>query len=106
MLPQEQQENNCPPLSAYKLKESQNSWGCKGPLEITLYNLLLKQIHLEQVPQDCGFESLQRMRLHNLSGQPIPLLCLSHSKVLPHIQMEFPVFQSVPVDPCPVTGQH
>ena len=38
---------------------------------------LPKQGHLEQVTQDlvrAGFEYLQRRRLHNLSGQPAPVL--------------------------------
>ncbi|NXF41772.1 VDR protein, partial [Nyctibius bracteatus] len=41
-----------------------------------------------QVTQECiqmGLESLQRRRLHNLSGEPLPVLCNPHSKeVLPH----------------------
>jgi len=39
--------------------------------------LLLNQGHLEQAVQDLvqvGFEYLQRRRLHNPSGQPIPVL--------------------------------
>jgi len=40
--------------------------------------LLPKQGHLEQAAQDhiqVRFEYLQRRRLHNLSGQPVPVLC-------------------------------
>jgi len=38
---------------------------------------LLKQGHLQQAAQDlvqAGFEYLQRRRLHNVSGQPAPVL--------------------------------
>jgi len=44
-------------------------WGSSSPTP------LLKQGHLEQAAQDLvqeGFEYLQRRRLHNLSGQPVP----------------------------------
>jgi len=40
--------------------------------------LLLKQGHLQQAAQDLvqeGLEYLQRRRLHNLPGQPVPVLC-------------------------------
>lgn len=54
---------------------------------------LLMQVHLEQIAQVCtqaGFQYLQR-RLQNLSWQPVPVLCHSHSKqVFAHIQMELP----------------
>jgi len=39
---------------------------------------LPKQGHLQQAAQDlvqAGFEYLQRTRLHDLSGQPVPGLC-------------------------------
>jgi len=39
---------------------------------------LLKQGHLEQAAQDLvqvGFEYLQKRRIHNPSGQPVPGLC-------------------------------
>lgn len=53
-----------------------------------------------------AFEDLQGGRLHNHSGQTVPVLCHSHSKeVLPDLQTG-PVFQFVPTAPCPVTGQH
>ena len=71
---------------------------------------LLNQDHLEQVAQDhvqAGFEYLQRRRLHNLSGQPVPVLSHLQSKeVFSHIERELPEFQFVPIAPCPVTGQH
>ena len=71
---------------------------------------LLKQVHLEQVAQDyvqVSFENLHGGRLHSPSGQPVPVLCQPQSKeVLPHVQMEPPVFQFVPIAPGPVTGHH
>jgi len=45
--------------------------GSSGP------TLLSKQGHLEQAAQDvvqAGFEYVQRRRLHNFSGQPVPVL--------------------------------
>jgi len=71
---------------------------------------LPKQGHLEQAAQDLvqvGLEYLQRRRLHNLPGQPVPMLRHpQREEVLPHVQMELPVLQFVPAAPCPVTGHH
>ena len=70
---------------------------------------LPKQGHLQQAAQDlvqAGLEYLQRMRLHKPSWQPVPVLCHPQSEVLPHVQMELPMLQFVPVAPCPVTGHH
>lgn len=71
---------------------------------------LLKQGHLKQVAWDsvqAGFESLQSKKLHNFSGQPIPVLCHPQSKeILPRIQVELRVFQFVRVACHPVAGQH
>ena len=54
---------------------------------------LQKQGHLEQAAQDlvqAGLEYLQRRRLHNLPGQPVPVLRHPQSEeVLPHVQTEF-----------------
>ena len=47
---------------------------------------LPKQGHVEQVAQDLiqvGSEYLHRRRIHNLSGQPVPVLHHPQSKVLP-----------------------
>ena len=53
------------------------------------------------------FEYLQRRRLHNLPGQPVPGLRHPQSKeVLPHVPMELPMLQFVPVASCPVAGHH
>ena len=71
--------------------------------------LLPKQGHLQQAAQDlvqADLEHLQR-RLHNLPGQPGPGLCHpQREEVLPHLQLELPLLQFVPVAPCPVTGHH
>ena len=71
---------------------------------------LPKQGHLQQAAQDCvqvGLEHLQRRRLHNLLGQPVPVLRHpQREEVLPHVQTELPVPQFVPIAPCPVTGLH
>ena len=65
---------------------------------------------LQQAAQDlvqAALEYLQRRRLHNLPGQPVPVLHHTHSKeVLPHVQTELPMLQFVPVAPCPVAGHH
>jgi len=72
--------------------------------------LLPKQGHLQQAAQDlvqAGLAYLQRRRLHNLPGQPVPVLRHPQSEeVLPHLQIELPLLQFVPVAPCPVTGHH
>jgi len=51
---------------------------------------------------------LQRWRrLHNLSGQPIPVVGHPHNeKVFPDARKEPAVFQTVPTASCPVTGNH
>ena len=71
---------------------------------------LLKEGHPEQAAQhrvQAGLEYLQRRRLHNLPGQPVPgLRHPQREEVLPHVQLELPVLQFVPVAPCPVAGQH
>ena len=73
-------------------------------------NPLPKQGHPEQAAQDlvqAGLEYLQRRRLYNLPGQPVPVLCHpQREEVLPHVQLELPLLQFVPVAPCPVTGHH
>ena len=71
--------------------------------------LLPKQGHLQQAAQDlvrAGLEYLQRRRLHNLSGQPVPVLRHPQREVLPHVQTELPMLQFVPIAPCPVTGHY
>lgn len=53
-----------------------------------------------------GFEYLLRRRLHNLSGQSVPLLCHPHSEVLSCVHMELLVYQLVPIAPCPVNAYY
>jgi len=71
---------------------------------------LLKQGHLEVVPQGCvqiAFGYLQGGRLHSLSGQAVPVLGHPHSeKVFPNVQREPPVFWFVPIASGPDTGHH
>jgi len=71
---------------------------------------LPKQGHLQQAAQDlvqAGLEYLQRRRLHNLPGQPVPVRRHpQREEVLPHVQTELPVPQFVPIAPCPVPGHH
>ena len=71
---------------------------------------LPKQGHLEQATQDlvqAGFEYLQRRRIRNLPGQPVPgLRHPQGEEVLPCVQLKLPVLQFVPIAPCPVTGHH
>ena len=70
---------------------------------------LPKQGHLQQAAQDlvqAGLEYLQRRRLHNPSGQPVPVLRHpQREEVLPHVQLELPMLQFVPVAPCPITAR-
>jgi len=65
--------------------------------------LLPKQGHLQQAAEDLvlvGLEYLQRKRLHNLPGQPVPVLRHpQREEILPHVQMELPVLQFVPIAP-------
>jgi len=69
---------------------------------------LPKQGHLQQAAQhlvQAGPEYLQKRRLHNLPGQPVPVLRHPQSeRVLPHVQVELPMLQFVPTAPCPVAG--
>ena len=70
---------------------------------------LPKQGHLQQAAQDlvqARLKYLQRRRIHNLPGQPVPVLRHpQREEVLPHVQMELPVLPFVPIVPCPV-GHH
>jgi len=70
---------------------------------------LCKQGHLEPVVQDrvqMAFENLQRWRLHNLFGQPVPLLGHPHStQAFLDVQSERPVFPSAPMASCPTSLQ-
>ena len=70
-----------------RITESQSCRGRQGPLWVTQSNPLPKQGHPEQAAQDLvqeGLEYLQRRRLHNLPGQPVPGLHQSE-EVLPRV---------------------
>ena len=71
---------------------------------------LIEQAHAEQEAQEhlqAGFEWLQGRRLHNLPGQPVPLLWHPHRKEgFSHIEVELPVFQLVPIVSWPVIGHY
>ena len=71
---------------------------------------LLKQGHLEAVAQDhvrMAFDRLQGRKLHNLSGQPVPVLGHPDSKkAFPDVQREQPVFQFVLIAFGAVMGHH
>ena len=65
------------PQHAHRITESQNCRGWKGPLEIIETNPPAKAGSLHQVAQvgvQARLEYLQRRRLHNLPGQPVPVL--------------------------------
>lgn len=68
---------------------------------------LLKQGNQKLVAQGQvqeGFEYLQRGRLHNLHGQPVPGLShLPSKKVFADGQVTPPVFQFVPIMPTHIT---
>jgi len=102
-------ENSSWPFMSWIVTESQNhrmvGLGrdfCGSPSP----TLLPKQGHLQQAAQDrvqAGLEYLQRWRLHNLPGQPVPVLRHpQREEVLPHVQVELPMLQFVPVAPCRV----
>lgn len=67
--------------------------GSSGP------NPLLEQGHLEPFVQDCvrmAFEYLQAWRVHDLPGQPVPVLCHPHStNVFCYVPRDPPVVLSL-----------
>lgn len=66
---------------------------------------LLRQGHLEHTAQDCvqmDLEYPQGRRLHNLSGQPAPML----SKEVLHVQMKLPGVCFMPIASHSVTWHH
>ena len=70
---------------------------------------LTKQGHLQQAAQTISrwVSNISRGRLHSLPGQPVPVLRHpQREEVLPHVQMELPVLQFVPIAPCPVAEHH
>lgn len=70
-------------------------------VEVSLFNPLLKQGRLLLIPQDHdqkATEYFQGLRLHNLSGQPVP--ALSKLQCLPDVQRETPAFQHISMVSC------
>ena len=60
-----------------------------------------------QVGVQTGLEYLQRRRLHNLPGQPVPVLRHPpREEVLWHVGAELPVLYLVAITPCPVSTNH
>lgn len=64
---------------------SQNPWGWKGHLEMAKAGSATAG-HTRMYP---GFECLQRRRLHDIPGLPVPVLCHPQCKeLLPHVEVE------------------
>lgn len=53
-----------------------------------------------------AFEYLHGWSLHHLFGKPVPVLRYPHSKVLPDVQTEAPIFHLVATPSAAVTGHH
>lgn len=72
-------------------KAGRDHWRASSP------NSLLQEGPLEHATQDYVLmvhEYLQGSKLHNISGQPIPMLSQpSHQKSFPYVHVECPVFQ-------------
>ena len=88
--------------------ESQNVWGWKGPQGLPHPASALAGSARAACPGQCpGCFGRSPRRLHNLSGQPVPVLHHPHStEVLPGVLKEPPILQFVPIAPCPGTGHH
>jgi len=70
--------------------------GWKGPQEIIKSNPPVKEGSVQlatQVDVQMGLEYHPTRRLHNLSGQPVPVLCYPYLKVLLHVSTELSVFK-------------
>jgi len=74
-------------LNDHRIIELQNYTGWKGPLEIIESNPPAKAVFLDQIAQV----------VHNLRGQPVPVLHHSHCEEVPlHIGEELPMLQVWP----------
>jgi len=76
----------------YRITEG---WRLEAPLRDHLVQPpYSKQVQLQQVAQgriQASFEYLQRWRLHNVSGQHVPVSDYPHSKIVfSYIQVDFP----------------
>jgi len=92
---------NCQEKFYPRITESQNFRGWKGPLWVISSN---HPAEARSPTAGCigpcpgGLEYLQRTRLHNLPGQPVPGLSHPQSKqVLPHVQTELLCFSLCPL---------
>jgi len=94
---------------SFKITESQNCRGWKRPLEVIQSNSPAKAGSLDWVPQIAvlaDLEYLQGRRLHNLSGETVPVLHHAYHEVLTYICSEYPMLQSVTVSPCRIIIHH
>ena len=93
-----------------KVAETQNDQGWKGSLEVIWSNPPVQAWPRRvSCPGPCldSFWISSRRRIHNLSGQLVPVRGQPHSeKVFPDVQREPPLFQCVPGASGPVTGHH
>ena len=97
-------------IPSLTLTESQTGWGWKGPLEVIWSNAPGPaeplRVGCPELGPD-GFWISQRMGIHHLSGQPVPVLSHPHSeKTFPDVHREPPVFQFVPTASGLVTQRH
>ena len=54
-----------------------------------------------------GLEFIQRRRLHNFPGQPVPVLRHNYcEEVLTYICAELPMLRFVAISPCPIAMHH
>ena len=87
-----------------EITESHNSRGCEGPPGITESSPLQSRPPLQQAAEvgvQVGLEYLQRRRIHNPPGQPVPVLRHPHCEEFSsHIGAELPVLQFMAVSLC------
>lgn len=87
--------------------ESGNRSAWKGPLWSSAPTSLPRQIIPEHRITSRQFLNLSSGGdSNNISGQPVPVPSHSHRKVLPHVQVEFPVHHFLLLASCPISWQH
>jgi len=90
-----------PNLQNHRTTESQNCSGWKD-LQRSWSPTPCREGSIQQATQvgaKAGLEYLQRRRIHNLPGQPIPVLCHPQCEEVPlHIGAELPMLQFVADD--------
>lgn len=87
---------------SFSFPESQGAWGEKESLEVIWCSHMLKQDDLELFAQDhvqMAFVYLRGVRLHSISGWPVPVPSQGHSgrAVFPDVQREPLVCRFVPI---------